>query len=128
MTIHLDTSFLINAMRPDRPEKSQLEEWLDQGADIEISAFAWAEFWCGPATAEHRKAARDLLPEPIPLTGTDAEIAARLFNLTGRRRRLFRDCVIAAVAMSSNAAVATRNVADFRRFESEGLTVLTTYG
>lgn len=126
MTIHLDTSFLINAMRPDRPEKSQLEEWLDQGADIEISAFAWAEFWCGPATAEHRKAARDLLPEPIPLTGTDAEIAARLFNLTGRRRRLFRDCVIAAVAMSSNAAVATRNVADFRRFESEGLTVLTT--
>lgn len=128
MTIHLDTSFLINAMRPDRPEKSQLEEWLDQGADIEISAFAWAEFWCGPATAEHRKAARDLLPEPIPLTGADAEIAARLFNLTGRRRRLFRDCVIAAVAMSSNAAVATRNVADFRRFESEGLTVLTTYG
>lgn len=128
MTIHLDTSFLIAAMRPGRPEKSQLEEWLDQGADIGISAVAWAEFWCGPATAEHRKAARDLLPEPIPLTGTDAEIGARLFNISGRRSRSLGDCLIAAVAMSSNAAIATRNVAHFRRFESEGLTVLTTYG
>lgn len=126
MTIHLDTSFLINAMRPERPEKSQLEEWLDQGADIGISAVAWAEFWCGPATAEHRRAARDLLPEPIPVTGTDAEVAARLFNVSGRRRRSLGDCLIAAVAMSSNAAIATQDVAHFRRFEIEGLTVLTT--
>lgn len=126
MTIHLDTNFLVNAMHADRPERSQLEEWLDQGADIQISAVAWAEFWCGPTTPDERSAARHLLPEPIPLTGPDAEVAARLFNISGRRRRTLEDCLIAAVALTSNAAVATSNYADFRRFEIEGLTVLTT--
>lgn len=125
MTIHLDTNFLVNAMHAGRPERSQLEEWLDEGADIEISSVAWAEFCCGPVTPEERNAARQLLPEPIPLTGPDAEIGARLFNISGRRRRSLEDCLIAAVAMSSNAAVATSNLADFRRFEIEGLTVLT---
>ena len=128
MTIHLDTSFLVGAVDPDLPQYSQLREWIDEGADIEVSAVAWAEFCCGPATPEERNAARRLLPEPIPLTGHDAEIAARLFNVSGRRRKLFRDCLIAAVAMSSNAAVATSNLADFRRFEIEGLTVLTAHG
>lgn len=125
MTIHLDTNFLVNAMHAGRPERSQLEEWLDEGADIEISSVAWAEFCCGPVTPEERNTARQLLPAPIPLTGPDAEIGARLFNISGRRRRSLEDCLIAAVAMSSNAAVATSNYADFRRFEIEGLTVLT---
>lgn len=126
MTIHLDTNFLVNAMHADRPERSQLEEWLDQGADIRISAVAWAEFWCGPTTPDERSAASRLLPEPIPLTSSDAEVAARLFNISGRRRRSLEDCLIAAVAMASNAAVATSDYDDFRRFETEGLTVLTT--
>lgn len=125
MTIHLDTSFLIGALDPDLPQHSRLREWLDQGAEIQISAVAWAEFWCGPTTPDERSAARHLLPEPIPLTGPDAEVAARLFNISGRRRRTLEDCLIAAVAMGSNAAVATSDYADFRRFEIEGLTVLT---
>lgn len=125
MTIHLDTCFLIGALYPNRPPRSRLEEWLVEGADIQISAVAWAEFWCGPATVDQRRAARRLLPEPIPLTGPDAETAALLFNISGRRRGSIEDCLIAAVAMSSNAAVATTDIADFRRFEIEGLTVLT---
>lgn len=125
MTIHLDTSFLIGILDPDLPQHSRLREWIDEGADIQVSTVAWAEFCCGPVTPEERNAARRLLPEPIPLTGPDAEIGARLFNISGRRRGSIEDCLIAAVAMSSNAAVATSNYADFRRFEIEGLTVLT---
>lgn len=126
MTIHLDTSFLIGALDPDLPQHSRLQEWIDQGAEIQISAVAWAEFWCGPTTPDEKSTARRLLSKTVPLTGPDAETAARLFNISGRRRKLFRDCLIAAVALSSNAAVATSNYADFRRFEIEGLTVLTT--
>lgn len=125
-TIHLDTSFLIAALHRDRPERSRLEEWLVEGVDIGISAVAWGDFCCGPATAAERSAACRLLPEPVPLTGPDGETAARLFNLSGRRRSSFEACLIAAVAMSSDAAIATRNPPAFRWFQSEGLIILTT--
>ena len=67
--------------------------------------------------------AASVINRHIDFTPAHAEIAARLFNLSGRRRRLFVDCAIAAAAIAEGAPIATTNERDFRRFESEGLTL-----
>ena len=53
-----------------------------------------------------------------------ARVAAQLFNDTGRRRGTMVDCMVAATAMSEQAALATTNHPDFRRFETLGLEIL----
>jgi predicted nucleic acid-binding protein len=51
----------------------------------------------------------------------DCAATARLFNLGGRRRGSFTDCMIAAVAIRAGATLATSNGEDFVRFRSAGL-------
>ena len=46
--IHLDTSFLILALAPGSPENRRLQEWVDTGETLSMSAVGWAEFLCGP--------------------------------------------------------------------------------
>lgn len=123
MKIHLDTSFLVQALEPGHPKYSQLERWLLEGVEIEASAVVWAEFACGPVTETEWQAARRILRRPVPMTGPDGEEAARLFNLAGRRRGSLPDCLIAAMAIRAGAALATADLADFRRFEDAGLEI-----
>lgn len=63
-----------------------------------------------------------ILGEAVPFTSADAVRAAERFNLTGRRRGSFTDCLIAAAALNAGATIATSHPADFRRFP--GLNVL----
>lgn len=123
MRIHLDTSFLIQALEPGHRKYSQLEHWLLDGVEIEVSAVAWAEFSCGPVTEAEWQAARRILRQPVSMTVRDAEEAARLFNLAGRRRGSLADCIIAAMAIRAGALLATVDIADFRRFEAAGLEI-----
>jgi len=62
-----------------------------------------------------------LIDERAPFTERHADLAAELFNATGRRRGSFADCMIAATALAAGAPIATANVADFERFEPAGL-------
>ena len=55
-----------------------------------------------------------LVGEAIPPTPEDAQRAAELFNAAGRRRGTFVGCLIAAVAISAGASLATSNPRDFR--------------
>ena len=121
--IHLDTSFLIQALRAGSSQEKRLVAWLAAGEELGVSAFAWAEFLCGPVSAAAAAHALDLLGQPVPVDGRIAERAAELFNLAGRRRGSLADCVIAATAMESDAALATENRADFSRFLVAGLTL-----
>lgn len=125
MNIHLDTGFLIRALVPASAEDRALRGWLRGGASLGMSAIAWAEFLCGPIAAAHVQLAGRVVPDRVPFREDDAALAARLFNLSGRRRGTLTDCMIAASALAADAALATTNPADFRRFEAAGLELAT---
>jgi predicted nucleic acid-binding protein len=119
--IHLDTSFLIHGLVSGSREDSRIQVWLRAGEPLGMSVIAWAEFFCGPLGEQQSVLASRVLRDVASFTMEDSALAARLFNLSGRRRGTFIDCMIAATAIRSKAALATSNPADFQRFLSEGL-------
>lgn len=119
--IHLDTNFLIDALVAGSSQESQMIAWLSAGETVGISAIAWGEFLCGPLSPIAEAFARQLLPNAEPLDRTDAELAARLFNATGRRSKSYADCCVAAVAIRMKASLATSNVNDFKPMIAHGL-------
>jgi len=121
--MQLDTSFLIRSLVPRSSEDRRLRKWLAEGVALGIGTVAWSEFLCGPVDAGHVELALRIVREPVPFLAEDAALSARLFNLSGRRRGSLIDCMIAATALRSGAAVATSNPADFRSFASAGLDV-----
>ena len=98
--------------------------WITAGERLRCSAIAWAEFLCGPLTAADLVDVAALVGTPEPVTEADAVKAAELFNTAGRRRGSLADCLIAAVALRSGAAVATENRADFAPFAAAGVRVV----
>ena len=121
--IHLDTSFLILAIPSGSPEQRALERWMAADETLALSTPAWTEFLCGPLEGSALAFAIRVIDRHIEFTPAHAEIAAHLFNQSGRRRRLFVDCMIAATAIAEDAPIATADLKDFRRFESAGLTL-----
>jgi predicted nucleic acid-binding protein len=121
--IHLDTSFLIRALKSGTPEDLMFRRWLAAREAVGMSSIAWAEFLCGPVSPSDVEALAGLVAEPVGFGAIDATLAAALFNGSGRRRHSLNDCMIAAVALNAGAALATSNVADFTRFESHGLQI-----
>ena len=119
--IHLDTSFLIRALVRDSSEDTRLREWIRTDESIGMSAIAWAEFLCGPIDAAAISLASAVVGHRSDFTDEMSSIAARLYNGTGRRRGAMVDCMIAATALSNDAAVATGNMEDFSRFQAFGL-------
>lgn len=121
--IHLDTSFLVRALVPGSPEDSRLRAWISAGEAVAVSAVAWAEFLCGPLAGPDLELAGRIVGRQREFGPDHAEIAARLFNASGRRRGSLLDCMVAAAALADDAPVATSNAADFRRFAAAGLSI-----
>ncbi len=117
--IDLDANFLVKILRTE--DSQRLVRWASPSQEINISAIAWAEFLCGPLAPTDQAQARGLIDKIEPLIDADAELAAQLFNATGRRLRSMPDCMIAAIAIRRGAALATLNVHDFKRFHRFGL-------
>ena len=122
--IHLDTSFLIHALVPSSSADKRLRKWLRADDDLAISSIAWSEFLCGPVGTTDVEAVAAMFRQIVSYTRADAEVAARLFNVGGRRRGTLADCMIAAVAIRAGASLATTNPGDFERFTSESLTIV----
>lgn len=122
--IHLDTGFLIRALVRNSAEDLSLRSWLRARTQVGISCIAWAEFLCGPIETSDVDIAARILDDRVPFVEEDADMAARLFNLSGRRRGTLIDCMIAAVALRIGASLATTNSEDFRRLQSAGLKVV----
>ncbi len=117
-TIHLDTSFLIRSLRVGSPEERNLRKWLARGQPLAMSTIAWTEFMCGPLLPRAVELAARVVTELIPFAENEAEVAAMLFNQSGRRRGSMVDCMIAATALASDAELATSNAKDFEQFEA----------
>lgn len=90
-----------------------------------MSTVAWAEFLCGPVEASLLDAVGQIVSRRAPFGEEDAALTAQLFNETGRRRGSLADCMIAASAIRAKATLATKNAADFRRFQGAGLQMMT---
>lgn len=95
--------------------------WAGDDAKLCVSAVAWGEYLCGPLDPDELQAVRALVEPALALTDVDAELAAHLFNLGGRRKRSLSDCFIAATAIRAGAPLATSNRQDFARFIPAGL-------
>jgi len=119
--ICLDTSFLIQALVRGSAADKQLRSWLGGGVPLAMSAIVWTEFLCGAVDAHGITLAARVVPRVLPFAPADAELAAKLFNVGGRRRGSLADCMIAATAIGHEASLATENPDDFRRFEPSGL-------
>ena len=121
--IHLDTNVLIALADPGSNESQIVSEWVKRGEVLGISSVAWTEFLCGPVLLRQRQTAQAMLEQPEPLTDDDAALAAYLFNKLGRRRGSLLDCMIAAIAIRSNAHLYTLNIEDFAPMEALGLSL-----
>lgn len=120
--IHLDTNLLVELVTVGTPGSRVTRGWLLAGEQLGTSAVAWSEFCNGPLSSAQKDAAFAVLAGNIAdFTWREAEEAARLFNLGGRKRGSHSDCMIAAAAMAAGARLATRNDADFNRFTIHGL-------
>lgn len=119
--IHFDTNFLIQATKGGSPSHHDFRKWSAAGEILTVSSIAWAEYLCGPLDSKGEQIARQMFPSPESFLATDADLAALLFNRTGRRSRSLADCMIAAVAIREGAKLATLNKGDFQPFVSHGL-------
>lgn len=123
--IALDTNYLINALVAGSPEAAALIAWHQSGEVLAVSSVVWYEFLCGPVSVREIGLIRVLLRGGVITYGEqEATEAARLFNATGRSRRLRVDAMIAACALVSGAGLATSNQTDFQAFVPHGLMLL----
>src|SRR2546423_14062449 len=122
--IHFDTNFLIQITVAGSPAHAQFTAWASAQESFNVSSIAWAEFLCGPMDATAASLAQQIFPNPEPFLAVDADLAANLFNQTGRRSRSLADCMIAAAAIRCSAKLATINSADFQSFIQYGLVLI----
>jgi predicted nucleic acid-binding protein len=123
--IHLDTNLLIDLVTIGHPTALVVEDWIRDGHPLAVSAVAWSEFLNGPHTRQQKESVLAVVGQRVIDFGVkQAEQASKLFHLTGRKRGSHADCMIAAAAMVQDCFVATRNIADFERFEPHGLKLI----
>ena len=121
-SVHLDTNVLVFGLESGHPVHARVARWRRDGLVLAASGMAWAEFLCGPVSADAIRAWDRILDGAIePADRAIAERAAILFNHTGRRARSLPDCIIAATAILHGARLATLNRRDFEPFRADGL-------
>ena len=124
--IHFDTNALI-----------YLPQWAKDGHPVvkrivagepaAVCSVVWCEYLYGPLADDEAALARAFLQGRIqPVTEEDAQLAAELFNATGRKRTHRIDTLIAACAIRANAEFVTANVADFQPLTVHGLRLVDT--
>jgi predicted nucleic acid-binding protein len=115
MTIHLDTSALVDALTGPRRSLAVLAGLADEGHRLAISAIVLYEWLRGPRTRAELAVQEDLFPRARAVSfGPDqAAAAARLYRLVKRSRGREIDLAIAATALHDGATLWTLNRADF---------------
>jgi predicted nucleic acid-binding protein len=121
IVICLDTNYLILGLVQGSREAEELVAWSESGETFCTASTAWYEFLCGPVNASHVSTMRGVLQSILPFDDRQAQEAARLYNATGRKRRLRIDAMIASAATTHQVPLATNNQGDFAKFVPLGL-------
>lgn len=116
MTIHLDTSALVDAITGPRRSLDVLARLAEQGHRLSLSSIVLYEWLRGPRTREDLTVQEELFPRDaaVPFGPEQAALAARLYGAVKRPRGREIDLAIAACALHDKAALWTLNRADFR--------------
>jgi predicted nucleic acid-binding protein len=124
MTVHLDTSALVDALTGPRRSLDPLIALVDEGHRLSLSAIVLYEWLRGPRTREELVIQEDLFPREraVPFGTGPAAIAARLYMAVKRPRGREIDLAVAACALHDGAALWTLNRPDFS--DLPGLTLV----
>ena len=115
MTIHLDTSVLIEVFATTRPLLPAYIAATDAGHRLIVSSLVLYEWLRGPRIASDIEVQRQLHPDDeIVLFGPlEAAMAANLYRQLKHARGRQMDIAIAACALEHGAALWTTNPNDF---------------
>jgi predicted nucleic acid-binding protein len=116
MTVHVDTSALVDALTGPRRSLDVLIELAEEGHRLSVSAIVLYEWLRGPRTRQELAVQEDLFPRAraVPFGAEQAVIAARLYGAVTRARGREIDLAVAACALHDGATLWTLNRADFR--------------
>lgn len=116
MTVHIDTSALVDALTGPRRSLDVLIGLAEEGHRLSISSIVLYEWLRGPRTRAELSAQEELFPRGrvVPFGAAQAAIAARLYAAVTRPRGRELDLAVAACALHDGATLWTLNRADFR--------------
>jgi predicted nucleic acid-binding protein len=116
MTVHVDTSALVDALTGPRRSLDTLIRLTDDGHRAAVSAVVLYEWLRGPRSRADLAAQEDLFPseEAVAFGSAEAALAARLYSQLRRPRGREVDIAIAASALAAGASLWTLNQDDFR--------------
>ena len=124
--ILLDTNYLIRMLVRGTNPALVVPQWIRDRVDLCTSSICWYEFVSGPVDEDGVALAMATVDDRIiPFTAAAAQEAARLYNATGRQRRMLIDAMIAATAVITGASLATEKSGDFEPFVELGLQLLS---
>lgn len=116
MTVHIDTSALVDALTGPRRSLDVLIGLAEEGHRLSISSIVLYEWLRGPRTRAELAVQEDLFPRGriVPFGAEQAAIAARLYVAVKRPRGRELDLAVSACALHDGATLWTLNQADFR--------------
>ncbi|MCC7010673.1 MAG: type II toxin-antitoxin system VapC family toxin [Acidobacteria bacterium] len=116
MTVHVDTSALVDALTGPRRSLGALMDLTEQGHRLAISTIVLYEWLRGPRTRAERAAQEALFPseQSAVFGAAEAAMAARLYGALARPRGREVDLAIAACAIVAGASLLTLNPTDFK--------------
>jgi predicted nucleic acid-binding protein len=115
MTVHLDTSALVDALSGPRRSIDRLIRLAEDGHRLSISGIVLYEWLRGPRQRAELVAQEELFPRDraVPFGSEQADIAARIYRSVKRPRGREVDLAVAACALSEKATLWTLNPPDF---------------
>jgi predicted nucleic acid-binding protein len=124
VTVHLDTSALVDALSGPRRSLDALLALAEDGHRLSLSAIVLYEWLRGHRTDHELTVQENLFPRAAAVPfGTDAAaIAAKLYAAVTKPRGREVDLAVAACALHDGAALWTLNRVDFR--DIPGLTLV----